>query len=100
MMAMFTLAGTGEKDQRDGEGTVAEFIMPHGLAVDGDGNIIVADSRNHRIHKIRPQGHVSTLAGTGEKGHRNEGTVCLVFLSAYGIAMDGDGNTIVADRHK
>jgi DNA-binding beta-propeller fold protein YncE len=66
-----TLAGTGEKGNRDGEGAVAQFNFPCGVAVDGDGNGIVADTVNQRIRKVTPQGHVSTLAGTGEEGHQD-----------------------------
>jgi DNA-binding beta-propeller fold protein YncE len=93
-----TLAGTGEKGHQDGEGTVARFNTPCGVAVDGDGNVIVGDTRNHRIRKITPQGHVSTLAGTGEMGHEDgEGTVAR-FNMPCGVSVDGDGNVIVADR--
>jgi DNA-binding beta-propeller fold protein YncE len=50
-----TLAGTGKEGRRDGEATVARFDFPTGIAVDGDGNVIVADMFNHRICKITPQ---------------------------------------------
>jgi hypothetical protein len=74
-MIVSTLAGTGEMGHRDGEGAVAQFSMPSSVAVDGDGSIIVADTRNHRIRKITSQGQGSTLAGTSEKGHQDgEGT--------------------------
>jgi DNA-binding beta-propeller fold protein YncE len=57
----------------------------------------VADRNNHRIRLIFPQGQVSTLAG-GRSGHRDgEGTVAQ-FRYPTGVAVDGDGNAIVADR--
>jgi DNA-binding beta-propeller fold protein YncE len=95
-----TLAGIGEGDYRDGGGTAAQFSCPFGLAVDGDGNVIVADYNNHCIRKITPQGQVSTLAGTGQhQGHRDgEGTVA-EFYGPWGIAVDGDGDFLVADFH-
>jgi DNA-binding beta-propeller fold protein YncE len=63
--------------------------------MDGGGNIIVTDY--HRIRLVTPQGRVSTLAG-GRSGHRDgEGTVAQ-FCYPTGIAVDGDGNVIVADR--
>jgi DNA-binding beta-propeller fold protein YncE len=68
--------------------------LPRGVAVDGGGNVIVADSRNHRIRKIIPQGQVSTLAGTGEGGHR---LASAQFNCPRGDAVDGNGNIIVAD---
>eukprot|EP00959_Pyramimonas_sp_CCMP1952_P212258 4441565-Pyramimonas_sp.AAC.1 len=62
-----TLAGTGGRGYQDGEGNAAKFAGPcWGVAVDEDGNVIVADECNNRIRKISPQGLVSTLAGTGE----------------------------------
>jgi DNA-binding beta-propeller fold protein YncE len=92
-----TMAGTGENGYRDREGTVAQFYSPNGVAVDGDGNVIVADSDNNRIHLITPQGHVFTLAGTGKEGYKDgEGTVAH-FYFPMGVAVDGDGNVIVAD---
>jgi sugar lactone lactonase YvrE len=94
-----TLAGTGTIGHRDGERTAAQFNCPCGVAVDGDGNVIVADKFNHRIRVITPQGHVSTLAGTGEGGHRDGKGTFSQFYSPNGIAVDGDGNIIVADTN-
>jgi DNA-binding beta-propeller fold protein YncE len=61
-----TIAGTAvHAHRRDAEGTaVAEFRRPCGVAVDRDGNFIVTDN-----HSITPKGHVSTLAGTADKGY-------------------------------
>jgi hypothetical protein len=51
-------------------------FTPGGVAVDGGGNIIVADPTNHLVRLMIPQGQVSILAGTGFKGYRDgEGTV-------------------------
>jgi hypothetical protein len=95
-----TLAGVaGLKGHGDGEGAVAQFIHPWGVAVDGDGKIFVAVKNNHRIRKITPQGHVSTLAGTGVKGHRGGAGTVAQFNEPCGIAVDGDGNVIVADHN-
>jgi len=65
--------------------------------MDRNCNIIVSDCGNHRIRKITPQGHVSTVAGTGEEGHQDgEGTIAH-FNQPYGVAVDENGNVIVAD---
>ena len=58
-----TLAG-GDQGATDGIGAVAQFNLPTGIAVDGDGNVVVADTYNHRIRKVSPTGEVSTLAGS------------------------------------
>ena len=50
----YTLAGSGIKGFRDGAGGSAQFNCPYGVAVDGEGNVVVADTSNHRIRRIRP----------------------------------------------
>lgn len=59
------LAGSGAPRQADGAGTAAAFHAPNGLAVDADGNLFVADSGNHCIRMVAPDGGVTTLAGDG-----------------------------------
>jgi DNA-binding beta-propeller fold protein YncE len=69
------------------------------VAVDGDGNLYVADSSNHTIRKITPAGVVTTLAGAAESYGSADGTGPLArFNEPYGVAVDGDGNIYVADR--
>ena len=92
-----TLAGSGTADWGDGQGTQAHFDHPNGVAVDGDGNIIVADTGNHRIRKISPDGNVSTLAGSGEEGFVDGQGVQAEFNCPSGVAVDGKGNIWVSD---
>src|SRR4029077_9301447 len=54
-----TLAGSGNPGYADGIGAAASFFDPQGVAVDGSGNIYVADSGNEVIRKITPAGVVS-----------------------------------------
>eukprot|EP00976_Prorocentrum_cordatum_P105932 1194356-Prorocentrum_minimum.AAC.3 len=94
---VFTLAGTGVEGHQDGEGTAAQFCWPCGVAVDGAGNVIVADEAYSLIRKISPQGLVSTLAGTGEEGHRDGDSAAAQFCGPCGVVVDGAGNVIVGD---
>jgi sugar lactone lactonase YvrE len=43
----------------------ARFYLPQGISVAPDGSLIVADTGNHRIRRIAPDGIVTTLAGSG-----------------------------------
>src|SRR5262249_16729645 len=52
----------------DGTGSAAHFHYPQGVALDSAGNVYVADSGNHAIRKVTPQGSVSTLVGGSQTG--------------------------------
>jgi len=49
-----TLAGSTTKGSSDGTGSAASFDQPYGVAVDGSGNVYVADYNNHEIRKLTP----------------------------------------------
>ncbi len=94
-----TLAGTaGSYGSTDGIGADARFVSPHGVAVDGDGNVYVADGGDHTIRKITPAGVVTTLAGAAVSYGLADGTGPLArFNRPAAVAVDGDGNVYVAD---
>jgi sugar lactone lactonase YvrE len=95
-----TLAGGGVASfgSADGEGTAAQFEAPSGIAVDGQGNVYVADSGNDTIRKITSGGNVTTLAGTvGVAGHLDETGTAARFNDPMGVAVDSAGTVYVAD---
>lgn len=96
-----TLAGTaGVFGSADGTGTAASFTLPTGLAVDGAGNLYVADSVNGTIRKITSAGVVTTLAGTpGVIGSADGTGTSASFNYPFGLAVDGAGNVCVADTY-
>ena len=59
--SLTVLAGSGQKGYQDGQGTAASFYVPTALSLDGAGNLYVADTGNHAIRKITPDGMVSTV---------------------------------------
>lgn len=91
-----TLAG-GTQGYANGQGTSAKFYFPKGIAVDGSGNLFVADAGNHSIRKITPSGNVTTLAGDGTQGQADGQGTAATFGTPLGITIDGSGNLYVAD---
>ena len=57
------------QDFKDGQGGAGRFAGLTSIAVDGAGNVFVADSFNHVLRKVTRNGAVSTLAGNGEAGY-------------------------------
>lgn len=96
-----TLAGAaGQSGSADGTGSAARFNQPNGVAVDGNGNTIVADTINHTIRKITPEGVVTTIAGLAGKSGFNDGTGSAArFNVPVGVASDAGGNIYVADTY-
>ncbi|MEI6715941.1 MAG: immunoglobulin domain-containing protein [Verrucomicrobiota bacterium] len=95
-----TLAGSGDYGSVDGPGSTASFSNPYGVAVDGLGNVYVADYNNHKIRKITSDGAVSTLAGSGDYGSADGPGSTASFSYPRGVAADGLGNVYVADYNK
>lgn len=95
---VITVAGSGEPGYRDGLREEAQFFWPTGVSVDVEGNLIVSDSKNHRIRKILlPQGRVSTLAGNGQPGFIDGMGLSAGFDFPTGIGIDLAGNIYIAD---
>ena len=94
-----TLAGTADAyGWTDGVGTSARFGSPSGLAVDGAGNIWVADTSNHLVRKISTSGVVSTVAGLATfEGDLDGNGASARFRLPYAVAVDSAGNVLVAD---
>ncbi len=91
-------AGPVEAGSADGPGRSARFLRPCGVAVDSAGNVYVADSGNHTIRLITPEGVVSTVAGTaGKAGWVDGAATNALFNTPMGVALDGAGNVYVAD---
>lgn len=94
-----TLAGSASQlGSSDGSGAAARFFEPHGIAVDGAGNVFVADTGNNTVRKITAAGVVTTLAGTAGQSGSSDGTGAAArFSNPYGVSVDGSGNVYVSD---
>lgn len=89
---------TGASGIADGIGTTARFSLPSGVAIDGSGNVYVADTNNHTIRKITSTGAVTTLAGLpGISGFADGTGSAAQFNRPMGVRADAAGNLYVAD---
>jgi sugar lactone lactonase YvrE len=93
-----TFAGSSSAGAADGAGTAASFNSPTGVAVDGSGNVYVADRNNNKIRKISLAGVVSTFAGSGWAGAADGAGTAASFNLPWGVATDVSGNVYVADQ--
>jgi len=102
-----TVAGNGAAGYGSGSGdggaaTATDLSSPNGVAVDGSGNIYIADEYNQRIRKVSTSGIISTVAGNGAGGYGygsgDGGAATATDLSSpFGVAVDGSGNIYIAD---
>ena len=97
-----TLAGlAGHPGSANGTNSDARFNGPDGVAVDGVGNVYVADFENFTIRKLTPVGTnwvVTTIAGVaGSAGSANGTNSAARFHFPQCLAFDGAGNLYVAD---
>ena len=90
-----TLAGDGTAG--DADGSAARFNGPVGIAVDGSGRVIVADTYNDRIRAIARDGTVSTLAGGPVPGADDGMAAEARFDTPCGVTVDATGAIHVAD---
>jgi sugar lactone lactonase YvrE len=95
-----TIAGqAGQPGSGNGVNNQAHFQFPYGIAVDGAGNIYVAEANND-IRMVAPSGPnwvVTTVAGSTTRGTNNGVGSAAGFYSPNGVAVDTATNLYVAD---
>ena len=94
-----TLAGTaGSRSGADGTGAAARFHDPQSVAVDGSGNVFIADTTNCTIRKMAAGAVVTTFAGLAtNRGSTNGTGTAARFFGPEGAVLDSSGNLFVAD---
>jgi len=105
-----TIAGDGVQGDRNGTGKEARFHSPSDVAVAEDGTLYVADTLNHAIRKVAPDGSVTTLNSLSERtvelasgylesaGDFRDGKLSEAkFNEPSGIVLDAKGNLYVSD---
>ena len=81
--------------------TEANLNLPSSVALDGTGNLYIADSVHNRIRKVDSTTKIiTTIAGTGNAGYSGDGgpAVNSNLNTPAGVALDGAGNLYIADK--
>jgi sugar lactone lactonase YvrE len=94
-----TLAGTfNSSGATDATGTAALFYLPHGVAIDSQGNAFVADTQNCTLREITPGGVVTTIAGAvGACAHVDGAMASSRFSYPTGVAIDASDALYITD---
>lgn len=83
-----------------GPATSASLNSPFDVALDGQGNLYIADTSNNRVRKVTPDGTISTVAGTGIPGFSGDGgqAAGAKLFSPSSVAVDSTGVLYINDR--
>jgi len=94
-----TIAGDGSGDGDGGPASSGLLDAPFGVAVDGTGNLFIADTANSDIREVvAATADITTVAGTGIAGFDGDGLAINVDLNnPNGVFVDGSGDIFIAD---
>jgi serine/threonine-protein kinase len=92
-----TVAGNGEAGIDDGQGEMAQFNWPTGVAIAPDWTLSIADYANHLIRTISPDGVVATRAGNGMPGSVNGHGTAAQLKGPDGLVISPSGDLYIAE---
>jgi DNA-binding beta-propeller fold protein YncE len=91
------VAGSGQGGP--GVADLGKLATPYGVGFDGRGNMYVGEIYGHRIRKYAPDGSMTVVAGTGEKGYGGDGGPALdaKFHEIHDLVVADNGDIYVSD---
>ncbi len=96
-----TVAGNGGSGYSGdgGSATNAQLMTPQGVAVDGAGNLYIADTGNSAVRLVSSGGVISTIAGNGAAGYSGDGgpAASAQIVAPVAVAVDSVGNLYITD---
>jgi sugar lactone lactonase YvrE len=96
-----TIAGNGTQgfSGDGGDATAAALHYPTGVAADAAGNVYIADTYNHRIRKVSPDGKITTIAGSSAAGYGGDSgpATAARLLNPGDVVTGNDGSLYIAD---
>ena len=98
-----TIVGIGNDGYSgdNGGATLAQISNCHSIAIDPNGDLVIADTWNHCIRKVNSTtGIITTIAGTGNPGYNGDSisSVAAKLFYPTGIAIDRFGNIFITDQ--
>lgn len=97
-----TVAGNGQAGFGGDGGPAVSGLLngPEGIAIDSTGTLFIADTNNHRIRKVSPQGIITTIAGSSDNGFSGDGgpATAAMLENPEDVAVDSTGTLFIADR--
>jgi sugar lactone lactonase YvrE len=89
----------GTRGFLDGSASTALFSLPAAVALDAAGILWVADTHNHAIRRVTPDGTALTIAGAGVLGNADGVGSAALFDFPCGITATPAGNLVVTDTY-
>ena len=82
-----------------GQAVQASLKQPTQIVFDASGNLLIADTGNHAIRLVAPNGIITTFAGVGNQAAGGDGGLAnqAGLYSPFGVAIDSTGVVYIAD---
>jgi uncharacterized protein (TIGR03437 family) len=93
------VAGGGTSLGDGGPAQIAMLNYPHGIAIDGKGNIYIADNQNNRVRRITPDGVINTFIGNGSAASTGDGGLASAAAvnEPWDVKIANDGTIYISE---